>query len=102
MELRQIIRNAEIFFVEFKGFLRCLEGETSLDLAIGLDNRGRIQLCLVMSILVLFEPADSKIEKIGGHLRSLLESYRLPVPLLLLGFNGHVRDYREIISCAYC
>src|SRR5256885_639993 len=27
----------------------------------------------------------NKTEKIGGHLRSLLESYRLPVPLLLLG-----------------
>ena len=55
-----------------------------------------------MTILVLLELADSKIEKIGGHLRSLLESYCFLVTLLLLGFNGHVRDYREIISCAYC
>src|SRR5439155_1084044 len=34
--------------------------------------------------------------------QDLLESYCLLVTLLLLGFNGHVRDYREIISCAYC
>src|SRR6267143_1911147 len=96
VKLGQIIGNAEIFLVEFEGFLRRLESEAGLDLAIRLDNRSGIQLRLVMAILVLLKPANSDIEKIGGHLRSLLEGYRFLAPLLLLGFKGHVRDYREI------
>ncbi len=96
MQFRQLVRYAEVLFVEPQHLLGGFEGELCLDGALGARTIGRVKLGLSVFVAVLCEPSDSEIEEIGRHFRSLLESYGLLPSLLLLRLDGHVGDYLQI------
>src|SRR5206468_3958105 len=53
-------------------------------------------MCLAMTVMLLDELPDAKIEQVGAHLRGLLEGYDLLIGPNLLRLDGHVGDDLEV------
>src|SRR5439155_6978767 len=95
VEFGQLIWYAEVGFVVVEDFLGRLETELCLDTAFG-PSVGRVEVCLAVTVMLLDELPDAKIEQVGAHLRGLLEGYDLLIGPNLFRLNGHVGDDLEV------
>ena len=98
VQLGQLIRYPEVGFVVVEDFLGRLEAELCLDTALG-PSMSRVEVCLAMTVMLLYELPDAKIEEVGAHFRGLLEGYDLLVGPNLFRLDGHVGDDLEVGAC---